>query len=428
MGLIWWHTVGYLQQETDAVIRADAQAIGDRLHDFGLAGAIETIDQRIAAPSDEYALYFLGDPALARVAGNLAAWPAELGHDPGWHEMELEHNGQLHATRILYLRLTNGFNLLVGRDIQDRVAIRRLIVQGLGWAVTVAILFAAVGGWLVRRAVLTRVEAINRTAGAIVRGDLTRRVPVRGSADEFDQLAQTINRMLHQIEILVEGVRNASNAVAHDLRTPLAELRSRLEDLARTSTASGNTARGLEDAIVDLDRLIGVFNSLLRLAEIDSGARIAGFKVVELDRVVNEVAELYQPTAEEKSVSLAVPAPADLRATGDPFLLAQAVGNLVDNAVKFSPRGSTVSVTLERRTDGKVAISVADRGPGIPDTERPHVAERFYRGSASEGTAGVGLGLSVVAAVARIHGGELVLADGHPGLIASILLPATTTG
>jgi signal transduction histidine kinase len=424
VGVVWWRTAAYLQQETDAVILADAQAIGDRLQDFGLPGAIETIDQRIATPSDdEHAIYFLGDPTLSRVAGNLVAWPAELGSDPGWYQIELERHGRLHATRVLFVRLAGGFDLLVGRDVQDRVAIQQLILDGLAWAAGTAVLLAIGGGLLVRRSVMGRVDAINRTAAAIVQGDLTQRVPMRGSSDEFDQLAQTINGLLQQIEILIDGVRNASNAVAHDLRTPLAELRGRLEGLFRARPDPQTTFGELEGAVSDLDRLIGIFNALLRLAEIDSGARLTGFTAVRIDQIIDEVADLYLPVAEENGVSIVTVAPPGLFVTGDPYLLAQAIGNLVDNAVKFSPVGGTIRVSAQGSEADRIAIVVSDEGPGIADAEKVRVTERFYRGEASAGRDGVGLGLSLVAAVARLHGGALGLSNGTPGLVAKLLLP-----
>jgi signal transduction histidine kinase len=229
--------------------------------------------------------------------------------------------------------------------------------------------------------------------------------------------------MLQQIQLLVEGIRNTSNAVAHELRTPLAELRSRLEEILRTRPPAAATFDALQDAVVDIDHLIGIFNALLRLAEIDSGARRSGFRIVELMDVVTEVAELYGPVMEEKGSPLAVKAAPGLAVSGDPFLLAQAVGNLVDNAVKYVAVGGTVSLTLARRPDGQVEITVADNGPGIREIEKPRVTERFYRGDASRGTPGIGLGLSVVAAVAHLHGGALSLTDNRPGLRASLILP-----
>jgi signal transduction histidine kinase len=308
--------------------------------------------------------------------------------------------------------------------VQDLVAIRRSIVDGLGSVVLAAMILAMIGGLLVRRAILHRVDAINRTASGIVQGDLSRRLPSRGSSDEFDQLAQTINGMLQQIEVLVDGVRNASNAVAHDLRTPLAELRGRLEEVLRNPPPPDATLREIQAAVEDLDRLIEVFNALLRLAEIDSGTRLAGFREIRLDSIAAEVAELYAPLAEEKRIDLRTDLQPGIMVKGDPFLLAQAIGNLLDNALKYAPSGGRVSLTLALADDGGAVIGVADNGPGIPQEEMPKVTDRFFRGSAGRGTAGLGLGLSVVAAVARLHGGSLRLADAAPGLIVTLLLPA----
>lgn len=425
VGFYWWRTSAYLEREVDAVILADTQAIGDRLQDFGLSGAIQTINQRIRQHADEHAIYLLADPSLAPVAGNLAAWPLRIGHNTGWYQVELARDDKLYATRVLYVGLPRGFHLLVGRDVQDLVAIRHSIIDSLGSVVVVALLLAVIGGLLVRRAILHRVDAINRTASGIVQGDLTRRVPSYGSSDEFDQLARTINGMLQQIEVLVDGVRNASNAVAHDLRTPLAELRGRLEELLLDPPAPEETLRQIQAAVADLDRLIEVFNALLRLAEIDSGARLAGFRQVPLDSVAGEVIDLYGPLAEDKGIALQTHLPSGLTVKGDPFLLAQAIGNLLDNALKYSPARGTISLALEQGKDGGVDIIVTDDGPGIAPEEMPKVMERFFRGSAGQGSEGLGLGLSVVAAVARLHGGAVQLADANPGLIATLHLPAT---
>jgi signal transduction histidine kinase len=426
VGVLWWRTAAYLDREVDAVIVADALAVGDRVHDFGVMGALETVRDRADAEADEHAIYLLADPSLNRLAGNLAAWPAQMGDTPGWYEIGLARAGRLHATRILYAALPGGYRLLVGRDVQDRVAIRRTIVGGLAWAVGIAVLLAIAGGLLIRRGVFGQVEAINRATAAIVRGDLARRLPTRGGTDEFDQLSQTINGMLQQIQILIEGVRNASNTVAHDLRTPLTELRNRLEELLRRRPPLDEAWQEVQASVGDLDRAIGVFNALLRLAEIDSGARLSGFREVRLDTVADDVAELYGPVAEAKGSDLVFAAPGAVAVRGDPDLLAQAIGNLVDNAVKFSPPGATVMLDLILGADGAVAIRVTDRGPGIPDAEKGQVVQRFYRGDAGKGAAGVGLGLSVVAAIARLHGGRLEFADGNPGLIATLTLPASS--
>ena len=423
VGFLWWRTADYLDREIDAVIVADAQAISDRLRDFGLPGAIETIADRVSHAGDEHSIYLLTDPALHRVAGNLEAWPLQVGSTPGWYEIELVRAGKVHATRGLFAVLPGGFRLLVGRDIQDRVEVRTLILHGLAWASLGALGLAILGGLLLRRSVLHRVEAINRTASAIVRGEFSQRVPVQGSSDEFDRLARTINSMLERIEHLVDRVRGASNAVAHDLRTPLAELRARLEDIARARPPGEAVHEEIEKAVADIDRVIGIFNALLRLAEIDSGLRRSAFRRVDLAEIVGQVSEIYEPLAEEKGIVIAAEIPSGAAVDGDADLIAQAIGNLLDNAIKYAPPNSRVSLQIASGDEGRLAIEVADHGPGIGDSERARVTEPFYRGDRSAGTEGTGLGLSVVEAVARLHGGALEFRDNKPGLIAVLTLP-----
>lgn len=428
--VLWFETGNYLEAETDAVIVADTQAIGDRLRDFGLPGAMATIGQRVKETADEHAIYLLTDPALNPVAGNLTAWPAAVAPPPGWYGAILVRDGKPYAARLLHVPLPNGFQLLVGRDVQQRVALRATILHGLGWSAAVALALAILGGMVVRRAVLRRIALIGRTTEAIVQGDLTKRLPAGGAEDEFGRLARTINEMLAQIEVLVDGVRNASNAVAHDLRTPLAELRTRLEEIAQRLPEAEPDLAALRAEVVsataDVDRLIGIFNALLRLAAIDSGARRAAFKPVALAPLLAQAADLYEPLAEERGVAILVESPPDLAVAGDATMLAQAVGNLIDNALKYAApaQGSRATLLLaaERRGDGRVAVAVTDRGPGIPEPERGQAAQRFWRGDTSRHAPGVGLGLAEVAAVAKVHGGELVLADAQPGLRAEMVL------
>ena len=424
-GLLWWNTAGYLDRETDAVITADTRAIGDRIEDFGLAGAVQTMNERIAADADNRGIYLLTDPRLRPLGGNVDAWPLKVGPRPGWYEVELVHRDRLHMARLLHVTLPGNYQLLVGRDVQDRVEIRNLFLRGLGWAGMAALAFAFFGAWLIRRAVERRIEGINRTATAIVQGDLARRVPLRDTDDEFDQLVATINRMLDQMQQLIEGVRNVSNAIAHDLRTPLAETRARLEGLLRQPAGTEQSLDGIATAIADIDRLIGVFNALLRLAELDTGLRRAGFAPVDVAALIDDAAELYGPAAEAKGIGLDSHAEAGLALKGDRQLLAQAVGNLLDNAVKYTPAGGRIALNAVRQDDGRIGIIVADNGPGIPEDERAQVTRRFYRGDSSRHAAGVGLGLSLVEAVARLHGGELRLDANNPGLRAVLALPAS---
>jgi signal transduction histidine kinase len=424
VGSLWWHTAGYLDRQIDGAIAADARQISDQLRHFGLPEAIEAINERISESPDSGAIYLLTDRHLKPLAGNMSAWPPEVALKPGSYEVELVRDRQLRATRLKIMALPDGLNLLVGRDVQDRAELRALIIDGLCWAAATAFLLAIAGAILVRRAVLSRVGMINDTASAIINGDLSQRVPASDTTDAFARLAQTINAMLQQIQQLIERVRNTSNAIAHDLRTPLAELRAQLEELLRTRPDREITFEEIQKAVADLDRVIAVFNALLRLAEIDSGVRRSGFRRVELAGLATEVAELYAPLTEEKGVIFTVDAESGLAVNGDPHLLAQAIGNLVDNAVKYAPRHGNVGLRVAPCDQGRIEIVVADNGPGIPDCEKSRVTDRFYRGQSSAGTSGIGLGLSVVEAVARLHDGSLQLSDNHPGLTASLRLPA----
>ena len=304
-----------------------------------------------------------------------------------------------------------------------RCCFRSLILDALGWAVVSIVVLAIGGGFLLRRAVLRRVRMINEAATAIVRGDLARRVPTQGTSDAFDKLAQTINLMLHQIQQLIEGVRNASNAVADDLRTPLTELRARLEELSLVRPGAHAAFEDVQKAVADIDRVIAIFNALLRLAEIDSGVRRSEFRRVELASLATEIAELYAPLTEDKKPRFLVETSGGLSVNGDPFLLAQAAGNLVDNAVKYTQSG-TVSLRVVLDGDGWITIAVADNGPGIAKGERSRVTERSYRYATDGIKPGIGLGPSVVAAIARLHEGQLVLGDDNPGLRVDLRLPA----
>jgi signal transduction histidine kinase len=424
VGFIWWSTAGYLDRQTDAAITLDCELIREQLKDFGLPGALAAVRERVAAATDGRAIYLLADDKMKPLAGNLANWPQDIPGKQEWSWIYLPRDGAYDAVRLRHVALVDGLHLLVGRDVENRAEIHTLIIDALGWTAGCALVLGIGGGILLRRAVLRRVEMINGAATAIVRGDLSRRVPTRGTADAFDQLARTINVMLYQIEQLIEGMRNTSNTVAHDLRTPLAELRARLEELIRARPSMDVTFEEVNKAVADIDRVIAVFNALLRLAEIDSGVRRSGFRQVELVSLVTEVAELYGPLIDEKQGFLELDAAQKVIVNGDPYLLTQAVGNLVDNAAKYTPPHGTLSLRIAPVGDGQVEIAVADNGPGITDPDKLRVTQRFYRCGADGATAGIGLGLSVVDAVARLHDGTLTFSDNHPGLIAVLKLPA----
>src|SRR6266446_5664400 len=405
-----------------AALQEDTQRLADIFREEGaeaLAGAIEALVGR-GLPSGRLVLF--ADASLSRIAGNLPAWPPAVPESSGTYTLTINLGGSSIQAVLMGSTLPGGYNLLVGRDITRFRDLESLFWYGLAGASGTIVLLGVFGGWQIRRVLLSEVNGISQTASAIVEGDLSRRLPTNGGRDELDMLAQTVNRMLEQIEQLVHGVRNVSNAIAHDLRTPLAELRSRLEELSVTRPSPGETFSEIETAVADVDRVIGIFNALLRLAEIDTGARRSGFVQVDLAKVASEAAEFYQPVAEIKGITLTFASSGELTVAGDPLLLAQAIGNLVDNALKYAQEKGTITLRAMRRPDGTIEVGVSDDGPGIPDDEKPKVTERFYRGDASRGTEGVGLGLSLVAAVAKLHGGVLELTDNHPGLRATLLM------
>ena len=357
------------------------------------------------------------------LAGNLAAWPRNLPAAPGNYRISIDFGDRASQDTLVHVAQLGDYYLLVGRDNKLFAPLERRFWYGLTAAIAVLSIAGLMVGLITRRALMSRVYSIRQTVSAIIHGDLKHRLPTHRSDDELETLARTINGMLEQIEQLVHGVRNVSNSIAHDLRTPLAELRSRLEELSLIRPAPDATFAEIDGAVADVDRVIRIFDALLRLAEIDAGLRRSGFVSLDLAHLAAAAAEFYAPAAELKNIRLTLHAGSPLEVSGDPILIAQALSNLIDNALKFTPDGGLIDVTIRRRADGFADIAVTDNGPGIEDAEKTKVVERFYRGDASRGTPGVGLGLSLVQAVAKLHGSNLELSDGHPGLCAVFAVP-----
>ena len=419
---LWWSTAGLLDRQTQAAITADAQDLADRFQHGGVPALILTIDDRLAQNVEDDAIYLLADPAMHRLAGNLDRWPQAIGTGP-WYQLAIERAGARTLALVQAYSLPGGLHLLIGRDVQVRAQLRALLTRALLWALLVVLAMASIGAVIVRALFRRRLAGISTTAEAISAGDFARRVQLSGRGDEFDQLAETINDMLDRIARLMEGVRDVSNAIAHDLRTPITRARARLEDAALHANTQDELRAAIERATADLDAIVAVFQALLRIAEIEVGSRRSAFATVDLAPLLADLAELYSAVAEEKGVAVAVHVPTRLPVFGDRELIQQAVANLLDNAVKFSPPGRQVWLTASTTPD-EVRISVADQGPGIPAQDRERATERFFRGESARNTPGAGLGLSLVQAVAQLHGGTLVLQDNSPGLEAIINLPA----
>lgn len=414
---LWWFTAGLLDRQTASAIRADAQGLIERFDEGGIGGLVATIEDRLAANVDDDAIYLLVDPAMRRVAGNLDNWPTVVDKPGQWRQLPVRRTGMRSLSLVYRYDLPDGFHLLVGRDVQVRVQLGNLLTDALIWAVVIVLAMATAGAILVRSLFRRTVASVSATATAIAAGDFAQRVKVTGRGDEFDQLAEVINDMLDRIDRLMDGVRQVSNAIAHDLRTPITRARARLEDAARHAESSADLHAAIDRATKDLDGIVGVFQALLRIAEIEAGSRRASFRRVDIVPSLEAVADLYGAVAEDKGVTLSVALPERLEVFGDGALIQQAVANLVDNAVKFSPDQGKVWLAADSDSH-RARISVTDQGPGIPAEERPRATDRFYRGDAARGTPGSGLGLSMVLAVARLHGGLLTLEDAKPGLRA----------
>lgn len=424
---LWWSTAGLLDRQNEAAILVDVQALTERLVLGGVPSLADTIEQRIAGNVDDDAVYLLTDALLQRLAGNLEAWPRRVGLDTVWADLPIDRGGVRVLTRVYHAELPGGLHLLVGRDVEARVRLRGIVGDAMLWAAVIAVLLGTVGAMAVRSLFSATLADISATAAAIGAGDLSRRVKVTGHSDEFDMLAETINDMLDRITRLMDGVRQVSNAIAHDLRTPITRARMRLEDAARTARDEADLRQAIERAQSDLDGIVAVFQALLRIAEIEAGARRSAFSRVDVAPLLTDLAELYEAAAEDTGQTLSARIPPAAAVFGDRDMIQQAVANLLDNAMKFSPPGGVIrlSATVLPRA---IEITVADDGPGIPDVDRARATERFFRGETARSTPGSGLGLALVQAVALLHGGMLRLEDNAPGLRAVLHLPVAESG
>jgi signal transduction histidine kinase len=404
------------------LLQEDSQRLTHVFELRGPAGLASFVDERVRMQiPGERMLLFVG-PGGQSLAGNIPGWPRSVPIRAGSYTLPVDLDGRHANVAMVLTALPGGYHLLVGRDVDRFAPIERRFWYGLAAAVAVLTVAGLIGAILIRHALLARIQGIQQTVAAIMRGDLSHRLEVRSRGDELDTLAQTINRLLEQVEQLVHGIANVSNSIAHDLRTPLAELRSRLEELSLTRPPAEEAYGEIDAALADVDGVIRIFNALLRLAEIDAGLRRSNFVATDLTEIAAKAVEFYLPAAELKGLSLSFRDPGPVWARCDPVLFSQAVNNLIDNALKFVTAGGHIGIELVYPSEASVAVVVADDGPGIPERDRPKAAERFFRGDLSRGTPGVGLGLSLVQAIAKLHGGSLELGDNNPGLRASIII------
>jgi signal transduction histidine kinase len=421
-GFLYVRTALVMEQQTRDTINAEITGLAEQSQTFGFLGLKKAIERRGEIYPNRASVYLLTDAFNKRIAGNLEGWPVPPPDAEGWLNFDIRvpegDRTMLRGALGKVLPLQGGFHLLVGRDIENLQKTQALIQKAIGWGIGLTLLLGLAGGFLMSRGMLSRIDAINRTTRRIMAGDLSQRISLKGSRDEFDVLAGNLNAMLDQIERLLQGMREVTDNIAHDLRTPLSRMRSRIEValLANPDRAEARTL--LEQTLCDADAMIQSFNALLSIARAEAGSERAAFEPVDLSEVCRDLADLYGPLAEEKGLTFISACPPSLVLQGNRHLLAQALANLLDNAIKYTPAGGRVTLSGH---PGPV-IAVADTGPGIPEGERARVLERFVRLDGDRSTPGNGLGLSLVSAVAKLHGATLRLEDNHPGLRVSLAL------
>jgi len=424
LGYVYWSTASYVHSRSDHAIAAELAILQKAYASAGRSGLIATMAQRLADQRFEGGVYLLADPSYAPLAGNLTDWPSAMKGSRGWGEFSAREGRPL--LRATFETLPDGSHLLVGKDIDDRDEFAQKIKIAVALCILLIFVLAGVASVLVTRRTVGRIEAINATSRAILQSGLGQRIPLRGTHDEWDELAANLNSMLDRIEALMGEVKQVTDNVAHDLRTPLARVRGRLEKAYNKQRDGDYDQSLISDTIADLDDVLRMFSSLTRISQIEAHVRTAAFSAVNLAEIASEVVELFDAAADDKGGHLKAVGDRRVLVRGDRDLLFDAVANLVDNAIKYG--GDAGQVTVEvKESDGGAVISVADDGPGIPVDEGQHVFKRFYRLEQSRRTPGNGLGLSLVAAVARLHGARIEMVDNVPGLKIQLLFPLTAS-
>jgi hypothetical protein len=431
LGYFALNTRRLITEQITSTVNGEISGLSEQYNQGGIRRLVIVVDLRSRRPGSS--LYLVTTATGEGLAGNVGSLePGVLDH-PGWLETSYRRleapEGAEHRALVQVVQLPGGFHLLVGRDLEERERLYGIISNAGRWSFALVVVLGLVGGFFVSRRVLNRIDAMTATAQTIMAGDLAGRLPVAGTGDELDRLALHLNAMLDRIEALMRGLKEVSDNIAHDLKTPLTRLHNRCEQALRDSTGDGDYRAALEATIAESDELIRTFDALLMIARAESGHARDNMTEFDAAEIARDVGELYEPLAEEKGLALKVDASTAAPVRGNRELVSQALANLVDNAIKYAGPDSKVDgapaeILVKAGSEGdRITLSVADRGPGIPDADRGRVVERFVRLEQSRSEPGSGLGLSLASAVARLHGGELKLEDNHPGLRSTIALP-----
>jgi signal transduction histidine kinase len=423
------HTQQLVVSQITETVDAEMRGLQEQFAIGGINRLVDVIEARAQQPGSN--LYFVTTFAGVAIVGNVQI-PTGVLDRVGWTEISyrrLEDHEEGYDSRALVrvAVLPGGFRLIVGRDFEERDRLREILAKPARWAVVVLVLMGVAGGLFIARRVLKRIDGMTATSDRIMAGDLTGRLPVAGSGDEFDRLANSLNAMLERIEGLMTGVKNVSDNIAHDLKTPLTRLRNQAEEALRSAKSESDYRAALEATMEESDALIRTFDALLMITRAEAGEVRTHMIDFDAAEMAESVAELYEPLAEEKGVPIVVDAKGPLPVHGNRELLGQALANLVDNAIKHGEpaedRDGEIRIAAKAE-GGRILLTVADRGQGIPEKDRARVLERFVRLEESRSRPGAGLGLSLAAAVAHLHGGELLLEDNGPGLSVTLAIPA----
>jgi len=416
LALVYVTATRTIEGETRSVVSAELTGLADEYERRGLIGLLTAIERRLPSASERDALYLLTDPFGTVLAGNLTRWPEGVTAGSGWVELELRKTdtNQLVPISAASIRLPGGERLLVGRDALARQQFDRVLFHSVALALGAALALSILTGWLLTRLVFSRLRDIADAADSIVSGDLSQRMPQRGTGDEFDQVSGTLNNMLDRIEELVSNLRTTSNSIAHDLRSPLSRLKQRVEALNDPGISARDREIAIARATVEIDHVLRVLSQLTEISRAEAGLGREQFETVDLCQLVKDAAELYEPVAADQGIRLEVVGRAE-PIRGHRPLLSQALSNLLENALRYAPEGS--AITIELKDDGPFALlSVRDRGPGVPDAELPRLAMPFVTLDPARSDRSAGLGLALVAAIARMHGGTFAARNCKPGL------------
>jgi len=432
LGYFYWKTDSLITEQLTQTVDAEITGLSEQYRQGGIRRLVLVVDARSRRPGSS--LYLVTTPTGEGLAGNIGSLTTGVLESSGWTETAYRRlddpDGTGHHALVQVFQLPGGFRLLVGRDLEERERLHDIVLAAGRWSLAIVMVLGVAGGLFVTRRVLKRVDAMTETTRKIMEGDLAGRLPIAGTGDELDRLASNLNAMLERIEALMHGLKEVSDNIAHDLKTPLTRLRNRCEEALRLAEDESQYRAALESTIEESDALIRTFNALLMIARAESGQARDGMIEFDAAEIARDVGELYEPLADDKGIHLTVETSTAAPVHGNRELVSQALANLVDNAIKYGApapagvNGAEAGIVVKAEGEGdRILLSVADGGRGIPEADRGRAVERFVRLEQSRSLPGSGLGLSLASAVARLHGGELKLEDNHPGLKTVISLP-----